>query len=195
MGPRLSLEQYRSIDLSFLAAITFISELLITFAASRWYPDQLYTVSVTAALTAIVMMRWKGYAAISAVVGAMALCIGLGATPKQWLVYCIGNLFFAVALLFLKFAGEERIRKNSVWTILYGAFTLLMMQTGRAVVAMILGGSLREALMFYATDALSYVFTAVILWIARRLDGIFEDQKAYLVRLHEQMEAEKEEIQ
>ena len=84
---------------------------------------------------------------------------------------------------------------DPVWTILYGAFTLLMMQTGRAVVAMILGGSLREALMFYATDALSYVFTAVILWIARRLDGIFEDQKAYLVRLHEQMEAEKEEIQ
>ncbi|MBR4733643.1 MAG: hypothetical protein IK081_12835 [Lachnospiraceae bacterium] len=195
MGPRLSLEQYRSIDLSFLAAITFITELLITFAASRWYPDQLYTVSVTAALTAIVMMRWKGYAATSALVGAMALCIGLGATPKQWLVYCIGNLFFAFALLFLKLAGEERIRKNSVWTILYGVFTLLMMQTGRAVVAMILGGSLRKALMFYATDALSYVFTAVILWIARRLDGIFEDQKAYLVRLHEQMEAEKEEIQ
>lgn len=195
MGPRLSLEQYRSIDLSFLAVITFISELLITFAASRWYPDQLYTVSVTAALTAIVMVRWKGYAAIQALVGAMALCIGLGAAPKQWVIYCIGNLFFAAALLFLKFVGEERIRKNSVWTILFGAFTLLMMQTGRAVVTMVLGGSFREALMFYATDALSYVFTAVILWIARRLDGILEDQKAYLVRLHEQMEAEKEEIQ
>ena len=195
MGPRLSLEQYRSIDLFFLTVITFVSELLITLAASRWYPDQLYTVSVTAALTAIVMVRWKGYAAIQAIAGAMALCIGLGANPKQWVIYCVGNLFFAVAFFFLKLAGEKRIRENSAWTILFGAFTLLMMQTGRAAVAMIFGGSLREAVAFYATDSLSYVFTAVILWIAKRLDGIFEDQKTYLACLHEQMEAEKEEIQ
>ena len=43
---------------------------------------------------------------------------------------------------------------------------------------------------FVTTDALSLVFSAVIVWIARRLDGIFEDQKHYLLRLKE---AEKEE--
>lgn len=195
MGPRLSLEQYRSLDLCFLAAITFLTELLITLAASRWYPDQLYTVSVTAALTAIVLVRWKGYAAVTALVGGAALCIGLGASPKQWLIYCIGNLAFLGALFFLKIVGEKKIRGNAAWTIFYGAFTLLVMQTGRAAVALILGGTLREAMAFYATDALSYVFTAVILWIAGRLDGILEDQKEYLVRLHAQLEAEKEDAQ
>lgn len=195
MGPHLTVEQYRSLDLFFLAAITFISELLITLAASRWYPDQLYTVSATAAITAIVIMRWKGYAAIQALVGALATCIVLGAAPGQWLIYCLGNLFSLGALVFLKVVGEKKIRGNVAWTLFFGAFTLLMMQTGRALMALLLGGTIRESIAFYVTDSLSYVFTAVILWIAGRLDGIFEDQREYLVRLHAQMEAEKEEIQ
>ena len=195
MGPHISVEQYRGIDLFFLALITFVSELLITFAASRWFPDQLYTVSAVAAITAIVMVRWKGYAAIQALTGGVAICIGLGAEPKQWVIYCIGNLFSLGALLFLKKCGEGKIRTNAVWTIVYGALTLLMMQTGRTILALIFGGTLLEALAFYATDSLSYVFTAVILWIAGRQDGILEDQKEYLARLHAEMEAGREEIQ
>lgn len=195
MGPRLRFEQYRGIDLFFFTVMTFFGELLITLAASRWYPDQLYTVSVTAALTAICLVRWKGFAFLPALAGAFALCIAMGAAPKQYLIYCIGNLFGMAALAFLKLVTEKKVRGNVIWTMGFGAFTLLMMQTGRAATALILGGTLRDGVMFYATDALSYVFTAVILWIARRLDGIMEDQREYLVRLHAQMEAEKEEIQ
>ena len=187
--------RYRTIDLSLFMVILAVFETVIVLAAVRWFSREAWTVTAVSAITAIVMVRWKGYAAIQAIAGAMALCIGLGANPKRWVIYCVGNLFFAVAFFFLKLAGEKRIRENSAWTILFGAFTLLMMQTGRAAVAMIFGGSLREAVAFYATDSLSYVFTTVILWIAKRLDGIFEDQKTYLARLHEQMEAEKEEIQ
>ncbi|MBO5986149.1 MAG: hypothetical protein J6Z33_10340 [Lachnospiraceae bacterium] len=193
--PHLSLEQYREIDLFFLAVIAFLAELVITLASARWFPDQLYTVSVTAAITAIVAVRWKGYAVIQSFLGGAALCIGLGANPKQWLIYCIGNLAFLVMIPFLKLVGEKKIRGNAVWTILYGALTLFAMQTGRAVLALALGGTIRDAAAFYATDSLSYVFTVVILWIAGRQDGILEDQKEYLARLHAQMEAEKEEFQ
>ena len=194
-GPRLSFEQYRSLDLCMLAAITFVSELLISLAASRWFPDQLYTVSVTAALTAIVMIRWKGYAMAQAVIGAMALNLAMGGTPKQWLIYCVGNLLSLGALLFVKGIGEKKIRGNAALTIAYGVVTLFLMQTGRALIALFLGGTIRDAIAFYATDSLSCVFTAVILWIAGRLDGVLEDQKEYLARLHAQMETEKEEIQ
>ena len=69
MNRRLSLKQYRNLDLFFFAVMLCISETLIVNAAIRWYPDQLYTVSVSAAITAIVMMRWGGLAAIHAVLG------------------------------------------------------------------------------------------------------------------------------
>ena len=195
MGPRLSMEQYRSIDLFFFAVIAFFSELVISLAASRWYPDQLYTVSATAAITAIVFVRWRGYGLIHAAIGGLALCIALGAEPKQYLIYCAGNLLSVLTLLFLRIAGEKRVRTNAFWTILYGACTLFLMQTGRAVLALLSGGTVHVAIAFYATDSLSYVFTAVILWIARRLDGILENQSEYLARIHAQTEEEKEEIQ
>ena len=35
------------------------------------------------------------------------------------------------------------------------------------------------------------LFTLVLIWIARRLDGIFEDQKHYLLRVHEQEQEER----
>ena len=194
MRPHFTLEQYRGLDLFFFAAIAFFAELVITLAASRWYPDQLYTVSAGAALTAIVMIRWKGYAAIPALTGGLALCIAMGAVPVHYLIYCLGNLFGVAALLFLKAVGEKRIRENAIWTIGFGVCTLVLMQAGRALIALLLGYGIRNGIAFFATDSLSYVFTAVILWVARRQDGLFEDQKEYLVRLHTEMETEKEEI-
>ena len=41
---------------------------------------------------------------------------------------------------------------------------------------------LKRAAALLASAAL--LFTGVILWIARRLDGIFENQKHYLLRIH-----------
>ena len=41
------------------------------------------------------------------------------------------------------------------------------------------------------TDVLSWVFALVIIWIVRRLDGVFEDQISYLVRLKSDEEKEK----
>lgn len=190
MGPRLEIEQYRGIDLFFFSLMTFFSELVIALAASKWFPDQLYTVSAVAALTSIVMVRWKGYAGIPAVLGGLATCIALGAAPSQYLAYCLGNLLGLLGLVFLKIAGEKKIRKSAFLTICYGICTLLLMQTGRAVVALAMGHGIGEVLAFYATDSLSVVFTAVILWVARRLDGILEDQKEYVRRLHAETEEE-----
>lgn len=193
MGPHLSVRQYRNLDLFFWAVIVFLSELLINVAASRWYPDQLYTVSVTAAITAIVMIRWKGFAVIHAVVGGAAMCLSLGASSEQYLIYIAGNLLSVAALLFIRAVGEKKIRENAFWAMCYGICTLILMQTGRALVSSVLGYDLGNCIAFYTTDSLSLVFTAVILWIVRRLDGILEDQKKYLIRIHNETEMEKEE--
>ena len=65
------------------------------------------------------------------------------------------------------------------------------MQLGRAAAALLLGTSWRTCVGFFTTDALSGVFTMVVVSLAGRLDGVFEDQKQYLRRLQERQKKEK----
>ena len=184
MNPRFSFQQYRAIDLGLFALILCVSECLIVNAATFWFPDQLYTVSVVGAVTAIVLMRWGSWAAIHAVLGGLVFCLASCGSARQYLIYCIGNLFSLLMLIPLKTLGGEKIRLDGVLSVCFGLLTLLLMQLGRALTALALGTELQTCLGFFTTDALSLLFTGVIVWIARRLDGIFENQRHYLLRFH-----------
>lgn len=183
MRRQWSFAEYRRIDLTLFAVMLCFSEFLIVKAATFWFPDQLYTVSAVAAVTAIVLMRWGPYAVIHAVLGGAVFCLASRARSEQFLIYCAGNLLSALMLLPLRALGEERIRSDGFLSVCFGLVTLLLMQLGRAVMALALGHPLSACLGFFTTDALSLLFTGVILWIARRLDGIFENQKHYLLRI------------
>ena len=87
--------------------------------------------------------------------------------------------------------GKEKIRTDKLFTILFALAVVLSMQLGRAAVALALGTPLGTCVGFFTTDSLSDVFTIVVVSLARRLDGIFEDQKRYLRRLQEQQKKEK----
>jgi hypothetical protein len=191
MKRHLTFEQYRRMDLFFFAVMLCVSEALIVNAAIRWFPDQLYSVSVTAALTAIVLVRWGPWAAIHAVLGGLVYCAAGGGSGKQFLIYGLGNLLSLLSLGLIRLFGSERIRKNPLLTLLYALCTLLLMQLGRALLALVLGAQLKTCFDFFTTDALSGLFTMVILWIAARLDGILEDQKTYLLRVNKEREEEK----
>lgn len=184
MKRQLSFQEYRAIDLAMLAALLCVTETLIVKAATWWFADQLYTVSVVGALTAIVLMRWGPWAAIHAVLGGAVFCLASHGNARQFLVYCLGNLFSLLALVPLKFLGGERIRLDSILSVCFGVGTLLLMQLGRALTALVLGTDFQTCLGFFTTDALSLLFTGLIIWIARRLDGIFENQRHYLLRIH-----------
>ena len=192
MNRRLSLKQYRNLDLFFFAVMLCISETLIVNAAIRWYPDQLYTVSVSAAITAIVMMRWGGLAAIHAVLGGIVYCLAAKGTAQQFMIYGIGNLFGLLSLLMIRLLGKDRICGNVLLVLLFALCTQLFMQMGRACIAVINGAAFETGIHFITTDALSGLFTMVIVWIASRLDGVFEDQISYLLRV--QKEAEEEDL-
>lgn len=184
MKRQFSFQQYRAIDLAMFAALLCITETMIVKAATWWFPDQLYTVSVVGAVTAIVLMRWGPWAAIHAVLGGAVFCLASHGSAKQLLIYCAGNLFSLLMLLPLKYLGGERIRLDGILSVLFGVCTLLLMQLGRALVAFVLGTEFQTCLGFFTTDALSLLFTGLILWVARRLDGIFENQRHYLLRIH-----------
>ena len=191
MKQQITFRQYRAMDLFIFTALLCIGEMLITLGATRWFPQELWTLSLGPAITAIVMVRWGGFAAIPAALGALAFCIASGANPAQYLIYIGGSLLPLVWCLWLR-KGWQKLRDQVLLALFYGASVALMMQLGRAVLALVLGYPLAAALPFFTTDALSTLFAALIVWIARRLDGMLEEQKHYLRRVAEEQEKERQ---
>lgn len=186
MAKQRTLGLYRTIDLFCFVLMLALFEPVLHFAATRLFPAEPYTVSVTAAVTAIVLMRWGPWAAIHAVFGGIMACLLAGARIDQYLIYGFGNLFSLAALMLLKKWGKEETRKDALHSIAFALVTALLMQLGRAVMALILGNGLLLCLGFFTTGVITDLFTVVIVWIARRLDGIFEDQIHYLLRIQKE---------
>lgn len=183
MNRQISLSQYRTIDLAILTGLMAVSQFVIHIAISRWHAEQTgYIVSPVAAVVALVMMRWSLWAAVPAALGGAILTLLSGGTAEQLLIYSAGNLLAMLAMLYLKLAGKERVRANAVLTLVFAALIQLLMQFGRAAVALLWGHPLAACWDFITTDAMSILFTMLIIWIVRRVEGLFEDQKHYLLR-------------
>lgn len=192
MGGSKAARRYKRIDLSIFALMVILFESVIILAETRWFPGQPYTVSVTGAIVAIVMIRWGPWAAAHAVLGGALFCFMSGGGPKQYLIYCAGNLFSLLGLLLVRgLGGEEKVRQDVMKTLLYALCVQLLMQAGRGAMAMLLGTPIEGAEAFITTDVMSLLFSLVVLWIVRRLDGVLENQYHYLLRLGEEREKER----
>ena len=193
MKRQLSLEEYRTIDLVLFAVMLALFEFLIVRFAIVSY----YTVSLVAVITAVVYMRWGWWGAIHATLGGVLFCLYYsGVAPAdqpvgwtQYIIYTVGNLFSLAAVPVLKKRGEEQVRGSVAASLVFSLAVILLMQGGRAVMALALGAATLETARGYFTgDALSVLFTLVVTWIVRRLDGVFEDQRHYLTRVQEERE-------
>lgn len=191
MNKQISLGQYRAIDLTILGLVLIVTQVLTAVAATLWFRDQLYIVSPVAAVVALVMMRWGPWSAIHAVLGGVAFTLASHGTAQHVLIYCLGNLLSLLSLLILKAAGKETIRQSGFLSLLFAFAVQLLMLLGRAGMAALLGHGFQECLGFIATDFLSVLFTLVVIWIARKADGLFEDQKHYLLRVQRERENER----
>ena len=187
MRPQLTFRQYRSTDLAMLSLILALCEWLVVTAATRWFPDQLYTLSVTPVVTAIVMIRWGMFGFIPALLGGAVFCLASRAASWQYLIYMGGNLFALALVPVIRRAGWRTIRDSALYAMLYGLGCVLLMQLGRALIALCLGHG-DAFILFFTTDVMSAVFCAVLMWITRRLDGVLEDQKHYLDRVARETE-------
>lgn len=191
MERKISFEQYRAIDLSILSVVLVICQFLTHLATSFWFPEQLYVVSPVAGMTALVMMRWGGYAALPAVLGGVVFTALSGGNARHFLIYGGGNLVSLLALLMFKFYGKERIRKESFLAVVFAIAVQLLMQLGRAALAAVLGFPTAACIGFITTDILSILFTIFIIWTVRRIEGLFEDQKNYLLRIQKEQQVER----
>lgn len=183
MKQQISFSQYRSIDLTIMAVLMAFSQFLIFMATSFWFPEQMYVASPVAAITAIVMMRWNAYGAIHAALGGLFYALLAGGNGQQLLIYGAGNVLSVLALIVLKIFGKERVRKDGFLSLAFAFCVQLLMWLGRAGLAALFDYEPAACIGFITTDVLSGLFTLVIIWIVRRIEGLFEDQKQYLLRL------------
>ena len=180
-----SLSQYRAIDLSLFALMLMVFETVIIRAATGWFPNEAWTVSLVPAITAIVMVRWGPWCGIHAALGGIVTVLGLKGSGLQFLIYGAGNLAVLAVWPLLKKWGWEKLHQNVLVNFLFAGLTVLAMQCGRALVALVTGTPLSGLPLFITTDSITYIFTLVILWIAARLDGILEEQTHYLARIND----------
>jgi hypothetical protein len=190
MNKQRTLKEYRAIDLTMFGIMLAVGEFIIVTAARSWFPGQPYTVSLAGALVSIVYMRWGWWGCIHAVLAGFVFCFANHGSASTYLIYCVGNLLSCVSLFLLFKVGKEKVRAGTLGLV-YPLLVLLLMQTGRAGVALLTGAMPSAVAGFYLTDTLSLLFTFILIWIARRLDGIYEDQIHYLLRLSAKERTEK----
>lgn len=179
-----SFRRYRTIDLVIWTIIAAVMEAVVTLAASKWFLSEIYFLSSTIAIVSIVMMRWNAFAAVPAVVGGAVyvLCIKGEFDFKQIVIYCVGNCFMLLGLILLKAIGKEKVRQKFVLTGIYAVTMYILAQVGRGVVSMFYGEPPSAIIGFISTDVITLLFTIVVVLISRVPDGIFEDQKHYIIR-------------
>lgn len=198
MKRQITFEQYRTIDLFLMVILLVFAEVGIYIAKATVYSGQLFQASPTGAIVALVMMRWNGWAAIPALLGGLLYGALRGGLWPYGIVYGVGNLLSLAALLWFRM-GKDKLRNEALPTMAFGLTVQVLMQVGRGVVALIatmadpaiLGQGnhlepLETFLSFITSDSLSILLTVVALWIVRRIEGLFEDQKSYLLRVQQQ---------
>ena len=183
MKQQISFQQYRTIDLGILGIFLAVSQLLNQFAVSEWFPGELYVVSPVAIIVTLVMMRWGAWGLIHAAVGGVLFAVLAGGNTQQVLIYGLGNLLSIGALLMFRIFDKERVRQSAFLSLTFALCVQLLMQLGRAIVALAMGNAAAVCIGFITTDSLSDLFTLLVIWITRRVEGLFEDQKHYLLRL------------
>ena len=164
--------------------LLFVFEFLTVKAGSVWFSSQPWSLSIVPALTAIVYMRWGAYGILYAFLGGIAVSFASDATSMQYVIYSFGNLLSELLLLMFRTLGKAGVRDKTSLSVIFALLTALLMQTGRGIVSVILGYDAGGIIGFISTDILSTAFSVLIVLITRRLDGVFEDQISYLIRVN-----------
>ena len=186
----ITFKQYRNIDLSIIAILLVISETITTIATNKWFYAQPIAITTTFLFICIGMMRWSGFSTIYAILGGLVFCIASGANPEQYLIYIVGNLFTLLSLLWFIPFKKEDVRKGGFKLVLFTVSAYLMMQVGRWIVALFFGAGFSDLIGFLTSDIITLLFGVVLMFVLRNVDGMIEDQKAYLFRLQREREAE-----
>ena len=187
----LTFSQYRSADVTIFTVIATVFEVLVTVAATKWFPEQPYSISFVYVFVAMVAMRWGAVMLVPSTTCALAYCVAMGAHWQMYIVYIIGNAFCVLLLVLHKLIGKQKIRDSAGWTVLYVIAAYVFISLGRFLLSLPLPDiSVLESFRAIMYDALPMVFALVVVLICRKQNGLFEDQKHYLIRTQKERDKE-----
>ena len=184
----MSFKQYRNIDLAIFVAMYALCEYLVVKAATVWF-DEPYSISIMLPLLLIVMMRWDKYAIVHAIVYAILFVYYQNGNLNQYLIYIIGNLGFMLTLIYVYKIGKENIRTSFFRSLMYLLIGYITMELFRGFASIIIAGSNPGIILqFLMSDMLTLVFGLLVIIIVRNVEGLYMDQKQYLIQLNSQKE-------
>lgn len=186
----ISLGQYRLTDLCLFAGILALAEILTHFAAA-WFPEAaIYSFSLMVTIVTVVIMRWGWYGIIYAVADGALYCLLNARDPSLYLPYVVGNAFVAAELLLILIMKKERIAGNWFFSTLLLLSGWVFVNLARSVLSIAIGVSFAQAanghFLMGDNGLLALTMGIIIISVLRRFDGMFEDQKAYLLRQEEE---------
>ncbi len=97
------------------------------------------------------------------------------------------------ALVLFKAMGKDKVRNKVYGTVLFVLAAFCGVLLGRWLVSLVFGAPADSLMTFFAADSLSLPYSVIVVLIARRVDGLFEDQKGYLIRTESERKKRGEE--
>lgn len=188
--PSLTFKQYRTTDLTIFVFLSILFEAIVTIGATKWFPGQLYSITIVYTMFVLMLMRWGGYAGLAAVACGATYCVVMKAQLPMVAVVCGGNLFGLFALFMHKLVGKQKIRDSAGWSILYVLVCFACITLGRLLISLLFKLQ-AEVISYTLYDLLSVVFAVVVVLLCRKQNGLFEDQKHYLLRVAAEKEAQQ----
>ncbi len=199
----MSFKSYRAIDLTIWTAIMLITELILSYASNTWFVIDSLGISIVLPLLIIVAMRWGWLSVIPAVICGFATCffskLSGGTTElnvTNIIITELGYLTVLFSLLWFKFLPKEKTKAS--WGLCFSlviTIYILYCAVKGVASAIAFGENLFSCFIsFLMVESVTLLFAEIIILIVRKLEGIFEDQKSYLIKLEKQREEEKNKI-
>ncbi len=185
---KLSFKAYRAIDILIFTILTLLFETVALWATREF--NGIFYISIFYGMSLIVMKRWNIHATITIVASGFLYALILSGLPSKeninnYLVYIIGDLFILIDMVwFIK--GKEKLNKSG-FLIGYIISGFLLVEFGRSFMFMLFGNNFISIFLgMIGPDSMSLLITFLIILIAKKQNGLFEDQKKYLIRLNKE---------
>ena len=181
---RLTFGQYRVADIMLFLLIMGVCEAVNVLAIRQWFPGMLFTISVMLPVSLIMIIRWNWFAVVFPLFDGVLYCWLNGAAAEIYLIYAIGNLAIILAWFLFKLIPKEKWVAHWYLTVLFVLIAFVLLLAGRTVIGLCVNISFSKIVTeTLISESVSLLFAVVVLLIARKADGLMEDQKSYLKRV------------
>lgn len=180
----MTLEKYRTIDITMLSLLAAVFEFLGNYLAEKWSVS--FSLSFASMIAIIGIFRW-GYAGtvIYIVAGIPMVLMKQEEILDSLLFYVIGNSFIGIIPLLFRKLNYDRIRDHS---LMFNAFIVLLclsISLGKGI-AFIIMGEPQGIMAVLGAFLFTIVVNLILLNVLKRTNGLITDMKEHIKKAQEE---------